>query len=66
MCSCESRKHPIPYEFNGHRENCEMSYESIDKIQNLLASTIYSHTSDRKKAAGRAPAILRLAVILDG
>lgn len=31
-----------------------MSYESVDILQNLLANTIFSHTIDKKKAAGRA------------
>lgn len=31
-----------------------MSYESVDKLQNLLADKIFHYTSDRKKAAGRA------------
>lgn len=31
-----------------------MSYESVDKLQKLLAEEVFSYTSDRKKAAGRA------------
>ncbi|MDR1325323.1 MAG: hypothetical protein LBK00_04720, partial [Treponema sp.] len=31
-----------------------MSYESVDKLQNLLASNIFHYTVDKKKAAGRA------------
>lgn len=31
-----------------------MCYESVDKLQNALGNTIFSHTKDRKKAAGRA------------
>ncbi len=31
-----------------------MSYESIDKLQNLLAENVFSYTNDKKKAAGRA------------
>lgn len=31
-----------------------MSYESIDKLQKLLADTVFDYTSDKKKAAGRA------------
>lgn len=31
-----------------------MSYESVDKLQNALGDTIFTHTKDRKKAAGRA------------
>lgn len=31
-----------------------MSYESVDKLQNLLADEVFHYTSDRKKAAGRA------------
>ncbi|MBO4288089.1 MAG: hypothetical protein J5985_08000 [Kiritimatiellae bacterium] len=31
-----------------------MSYESVDKLQNLLANEVFSYTSDKKKAAGRA------------
>jgi hypothetical protein len=31
-----------------------LSYESVDKLQNLLANTVFSHTNDKKKAAGRA------------
>ena len=30
-----------------------MSYESIDKIQNVLANEVFGHTKDAKKAAGR-------------
>src|SRR5437867_10766479 len=31
-----------------------MAYESIDQLQKALAETIFGHTDDRKKAAGRA------------
>jgi len=31
-----------------------MSYQSIDKMQNLLSETVFSHTESPKKAAGRA------------
>jgi len=31
-----------------------MSYESVDKLQKLLAEDVFSYTTDRKKAAGRA------------
>ena len=31
-----------------------MSYESVDKLQKLLAEDVFSYTADRKKAAGRA------------
>ncbi len=31
-----------------------MSYESVDKLQNLLADNVFNYTSDKKKAAGRA------------
>ena len=31
-----------------------MSYESVDKLQKLLATEVFSYTNDRKKAAGRA------------
>ncbi|MDR0348481.1 MAG: hypothetical protein LBH90_03180 [Tannerella sp.] len=31
-----------------------MSYDSVDKLQNLLASKVFHYTNDRKKAAGRA------------
>ena len=31
-----------------------MTYESVDKLQNALASTVFSHTKDAKKASGRA------------
>ena len=31
-----------------------MTYESIDEIQKVLAHSVFQHTSDRKKAAGRA------------
>ena len=31
-----------------------MAYESVDKLQKVLAETIFSHTKDPKKAAGRA------------
>ena len=31
-----------------------MSYESVDKLQNLLADNVFSYTNDQKKAAGRA------------
>jgi hypothetical protein len=31
-----------------------MSYESVDKLQNILAQTVFFHTKDAKKAAGRA------------
>lgn len=31
-----------------------MSYESVDKLQKLLADTVFDYTKDQKKAAGRA------------
>lgn len=31
-----------------------MSYESVDKLQKLLAEDVFSYTTDRKKAAGKA------------
>lgn len=31
-----------------------MAYESVDKLQKVLADNIFSHTKDPKKAAGRA------------
>lgn len=31
-----------------------MSYESVDKLQGVLANEVFSHTKDSKKAAGRA------------
>jgi len=31
-----------------------MGYESVDKLQKLLAEEVFSYTNDRKKAAGRA------------
>ena len=31
-----------------------MAYESVDKLQKVLADKIFSHTKDPKKAAGRA------------
>jgi len=31
-----------------------MGYESVDKLQNLLASEVFHYTEDKKKAAGRA------------
>lgn len=31
-----------------------MSYQSIDTLQNTLKNTVFSHTKDAKKAAGRA------------
>lgn len=31
-----------------------MSYESVDKLQNLLADNVFSYTNDKKKASGRA------------
>ncbi|HIK09098.1 MAG TPA: hypothetical protein IGS52_02325 [Oscillatoriaceae cyanobacterium M33_DOE_052] len=31
-----------------------MSYASIDEIQKTLANQVFQHTSDQKKAAGRA------------
>ena len=31
-----------------------MSYESVDKLQKLLADTVFDYTKDKKKAAGRA------------
>lgn len=31
-----------------------MSYESVDKLQKVLADEVFSHTKDPKKAAGRA------------
>jgi hypothetical protein len=31
-----------------------VAYQSVDKLQKLLAETVFSHTQDPKKAAGRA------------
>ena len=31
-----------------------MGYESVDKLQNLLADSVFTYTNDKKKAAGRA------------
>lgn len=31
-----------------------MSYQSVDQLQNILANSIFRHTKDKKKAAGRA------------
>jgi hypothetical protein len=31
-----------------------MGYDSVDKLQNLLASEVFHYTNDKKKAAGRA------------
>ena len=31
-----------------------MGYESVDRLQNLLASEVFHYTKDKKKAAGRA------------
>ena len=31
-----------------------MSYESVDKLQKLLADNVFTYTTDKKKAAGRA------------
>lgn len=31
-----------------------MAYESVDKLQKVLAENIFNHTKDPKKAAGRA------------
>lgn len=31
-----------------------MSYESVDKLQKILADEVFSYTNDKKKAAGRA------------
>lgn len=31
-----------------------MPYESVDKLQNVLAQEVFAHTKDAKKAAGRA------------
>jgi hypothetical protein len=31
-----------------------LSYESVDKLQNLLADNVFTYTADKKKAAGRA------------
>ncbi|MDR1483964.1 MAG: hypothetical protein LBT09_03975 [Planctomycetaceae bacterium] len=31
-----------------------MGYDSVDKLQNLLASEVFQYTNDKKKAAGRA------------
>jgi hypothetical protein len=31
-----------------------MGYDSVDKLQNLLAAEVFHYTNDRKKAAGRA------------
>jgi len=32
----------------------KVSYQSVDKLQKLLATTVFNHTKDPKKAAGRA------------
>lgn len=32
----------------------QLAYDSIDKLQNVLASEVFSHTKDKKKASGRA------------
>ncbi len=34
--------------------NSTMAYESVDKLQTVLADKVFSHTKDPKKAAGRA------------
>ena len=31
-----------------------MAYESVDKLQKMLAQTVFTYATDRKKAAGRA------------
>ena len=31
-----------------------MKYESVDRIQNVLAESVFDHTKDSKKASGRA------------
>jgi len=31
-----------------------MGYDSVDKLQNILASEVFHYTNDKKKAAGRA------------
>jgi len=31
----------------------KMSYESVDKIQNLLAAKVFHYAVDKKKASGR-------------
>lgn len=31
-----------------------MAYESVDKLQKLLADEVFHYTLDKKKAAGRA------------
>lgn len=36
----------------GERKN--MTYESVDKLQRILANEVFKHTKDPKKAAGRA------------
>lgn len=38
----------------GNEYNTPMSYDSVDKLQNTLAATIFAHTDDAKKASGRA------------
>src|SRR5271157_739371 len=36
------------------RRGKRMSYESVDKIQNLLAAKVFHYATDKKKASGRA------------
>ena len=31
-----------------------MAYESVDKLQKVLADEVFKHTKDPKKASGRA------------
>ncbi len=31
-----------------------MAYESVDKLQRVLAEEVFNHTKDPKKASGRA------------
>jgi hypothetical protein len=31
-----------------------MSFESVDRLQNMLAKEVFSYTKDPKKASGRA------------
>lgn len=35
-------------------EHSKPSYQSVDKLQRLLADTVFKHTKDAKKASGRA------------
>jgi hypothetical protein len=35
-----------------------VGYDSVDKLQNLLVTTVFGYAKDRKKAAGRAIGLL--------